>query len=139
MALWGFSRIPSNQRGPKSAIAKGVDFMMAHKLFKSHRSGEIIKEQWLRLHFPPVHYDILNGLRLMTNLGVNSDERLSDALDIVETKVKAGGRWLTEYVPSGYPERRGQSRIKFEKVGESSKWITLQSLIVLSRTGRIRL
>ena len=140
MALWGLSKIPPNRRTRelKSAVADGVNFMLAHQLFKSHRSGQVINEDWLKLHFPPVNYDVLNGLRLMTDLGVNSEERLGDALDFVQSKIRPGGRWVVEHVPIGYPEKRGQPSIKFEKVGEPSKWITLQSLVVLSRIGRHR-
>lgn len=141
MALWGLSRINPTQRTAevRDAIAHGIDFMLRHRLFKSHRSGQVIKEGWLRLHFPPIHYDILNGLRLMSDLGVNSDERLIDALDVVQSKMQQDGHWLTDYVPSGYPEKAGQPSIKFERKGDPSRWITLQSLVVLTRMGRIKL
>jgi len=141
MALWGFSKIPQNRRGPelRSAIARGVEFMLVHRLFKSHRSGQIIDEHWLRLHFPPINYDILNGLRLMTDLGVKSEDTLGDAVDLVQSKTGPEGLWLTEHVPSGYREKTGQPSIKFESLGRPSKWITLQSLVVLSRMGRIRI
>lgn len=139
MALWGLSKTGPSDRTTDldDAIALGIEFMLRHRLFKSHRTGEVIKDSWLRLHFPPLHYDILNGLRLMSDLGVDSDERLTDALDSVQSKVGDDGRWPTEYVPSGYREKRGQPSIKFESVGEPSKWITLQSLIVLTRAKRI--
>ncbi len=139
MALWGLSKTPKRKRTKEinGAISGGIEFLLRHMLFKSHRSGQVIKSEWTMLHFPPVNYDILGGLRLMTDLGITSDERLSDALDLVESKMQKDGRWLTEYVPRGTKERSGQPSIKFYKAGEPNKWITLQSLIVLSRTGRI--
>jgi hypothetical protein len=45
------------------AIARGHEFLLAHKMYRSHTSGEVINDRWTRFSFPPRwHYDILRGL-----------------------------------------------------------------------------
>ena len=112
--------------------------MLAHRLFKSHRTGRVINGKWLDFKYPPnVGYDVLHSLKLMTDLGVVSDTRLCDALDVVESKMARGGLWLLDRVPRGWSrEDASQRTIQLEKAGRPSKWITLQSLIVLSHTRR---
>ncbi len=136
MALWGLSKVPHDEKTGEigKAIQRGIEFMLAHRLFKSHRTGRVIEERWLKFGFPPnVAYDVLHSLRLLGDLGTVHDERLQDAIEVVESKAQRSGRWLLDRVP-GRPER-----IELEKAAQPSKWITLQSLIVLSRAGRIRM
>ena len=142
MALWAFSKIPANRRSPKlkRAIKGGVEFMLAHRLYKSHRTGKIIGRDWTKFHFPlNVRYDVLHSLKLLTDLGVASDKRLNDALDLVESKMQPDGRWLLDVVPERKLDKTGRSAIRLEEEGKPSKWITLNALTVLSRTNRIRI
>ena len=139
MALWAFSKIPAQQANTstRKAVKKGVEFMLAHRLFKSHITQEIIRRDWLRFSFPPnIAYDVLQGLKLMTDLGVARDKRLKDALDLVESKKLPDGRWALDAVPSPKKDKTSELTIELESKGKPSKWITLNSLIVLSRTGR---
>jgi hypothetical protein len=139
MVLWGLSKIPQRQRKTEiqKAIHRGTEFMLQHHLFKSHRTGRMIEEKWLDFHFPPVNYDVLLAARLMTDLGLAADERLTDAVQIVESKMRSDGKWLVDTVPRGYRQRKRQASTKLETEKSLSKWITLQSLIVLSRTNRM--
>jgi len=140
MALWAFSKIRSQQANAsvRRAVRRGVEFMLAHRLFKSHTTNEIIRADWLRFSFPPnVGYDALQGLKLMIDLGVCRDKRLRDALDLVESKKLPDGRWALDTVPSPKNDKTGALTIELESKGQPSKWVTLNSLIVLSRTGRM--
>jgi hypothetical protein len=39
---------------------------LVHRLFRSHRTGEIIKPVFIRFAFPPRwHYDIVRALRVL--------------------------------------------------------------------------
>ncbi len=70
---------------------------MRHRLFRSERTGKVIDPEWLRFHYPLYwHYDILQALRLLAPLGILSDERAQEALDIVERKRGPDGRWRVE-------------------------------------------
>ncbi|MFQ5951228.1 MAG: prenyltransferase/squalene oxidase repeat-containing protein [Candidatus Geothermarchaeales archaeon] len=139
--LWGLSEIPSSKRTPsiKRAIGRGVEFMLVHRLFKSHRTLKTIKPKWLVFKFPPhVRYDILHSLRLLTDLGVTKDNRLDDALEAVESKKQPGGVWLLDAVPRSPNKKRSEElTIELEKEGLPSKWTTLTALTVLTRTGRV--
>ena len=47
----------------RAAQARGREFLLVHRLFRSDRTGEIIKPVFLRFIFPPRwHYDILRAL-----------------------------------------------------------------------------
>src|SRR3989442_15692068 len=118
MALWAFTKIPAQQANAsiRKAVKKGVEFMLAHRLFKSHTTDEIIRRDWLRFSFPPnIAYDVLQGLKLMTDLGVDRDKRLKDALDLVESKKLPDGRRALDTVPSS---ERGQDRSTNYRVGK---------------------
>jgi hypothetical protein len=50
-------------RAVHAAQHRGREFLLVHRLFRSHRTGEIIKPQFTRFYFPPRwHYDILRAL-----------------------------------------------------------------------------
>src|SRR5262249_48734333 len=50
-------------RAVRAAQQRGREFLLVHRLFRSHRTGEIIKPIFLRFSFPPRwHYDVLRGL-----------------------------------------------------------------------------
>ena len=43
--------------------ARGREFLLAHRLFRSHRTGKMVKREITRFSFPPRwHYDALRGL-----------------------------------------------------------------------------
>lgn len=53
-------------RAVRAAQRGGREFLLEHRLFRSHRTGDIIKPIFLRLSFPPRwHYDILQALRVL--------------------------------------------------------------------------
>ena len=52
-----------------AAEEAGREFLLAHRLYRSHRTGEVVNEQFLRFSFPPRwHYDVLRGLELQPAL-----------------------------------------------------------------------
>ncbi len=97
--LWAFSELPRNQwpKGGRDAVERAVEFMLMHRLFKSDKTGKVINEEWTRLHFPLFYfYDILHGLRVLTELGCVEDEGLSDAVDLLRSKWLPDGTWPME-------------------------------------------
>jgi hypothetical protein len=94
----------------------------------------VVKAEMTRFEFPARwHYDVLRGLDYFRDCGAAHDERLQDAIDLLENRRQADGRWL---LPSGYP---GKAFFEMERVGEPSRWNTLRALRVLrwwtNRTG----
>ncbi|MBT3228381.1 MAG: hypothetical protein HOD43_12230 [Candidatus Marinimicrobia bacterium] len=103
-----------------------VEFLLKHKLFRSHRTGEIIDRKMLMLSYPSRwKYDILRALDYLQAAGISYDPRMQDALDILEKKRLRNGRWP---VQSKHP---GQTHFDMEKTGQASRWNTLRALRVL--------
>src|SRR5437660_1589627 len=52
-----------NVRRVQAAQRRGREFLLAHRLFRSHRTGAVIKPEFTRFSYPPRwHYDILRAL-----------------------------------------------------------------------------
>jgi len=113
----------------KSAIERGAEFLLMHRLFKAdHHDYRVINQSWLKLSFPWFYgYNILRGLDVLTKLGYIEDERLADSVEILHQKRQKDGTWILESAPIG----RMQTNI--EAKGNPSKWITLIALKVLKR------
>jgi hypothetical protein len=117
---------PDCARATREAQARGREFLLIHRLFKSHRTGAVVKAAMTRLAFPPQwHFDILRGLDYFLASGAAKDERLSDALELIEKKRTTEGTWLLENVYSG------KTHFTMETKGRASRWNTLRALRVL--------
>jgi hypothetical protein len=107
----------------RAAQQSGREVLLAHRLFRSHRTGEIIKPAFLRFSFPPRwHYDVLRALDYFQSVNAPRDERLADAIDIVRRNRGTDGRWPLQ---SRYP---GKTYFELERVGVPSRWNTLRVL-----------
>jgi hypothetical protein len=114
----------------RAAQQSGREFLLAHRLFRSHRTGEIIKPALLRFSFPPRwHYDVLRALDYFQSVNAPRDERLADAIDIVRSNRGADSRWPLQ---NRYP---GKTYFELERVGAPSRWNTLRALRVLKWWG----
>jgi len=114
----------------RTAQLRGIEFLLAHRLFRSHRTGEIIKPAFLRFAFPPRwHYDVLRALDYFQAVNAPRDDRLADAIEIVQRSRSADGRWPLQ---SRYP---GRTYFELERVGAPSRWNTLRALRVLKWWG----
>jgi hypothetical protein len=110
----------------QAAQRRGREFLLVHRLFRSHRTGEIIKPAFLRFSFPPRwHYDILRALDYFQSVNAPHDPRLTDAIDIVRNGRGAGGRWPLQQV------YKGKTHFELERLGAPSRWNTLRALRVL--------
>ena len=110
----------------RSAQRRGREFLLAHRLFRSHRSGKVIKPEFLRFSFPPRwHYDVLRALDHFQAADAPRDPRLADAIAVVRERRQADGRWP---LPHAY---RGKTYFQLERLGAPSRWNTLRALRVL--------
>ena len=116
-------------REPKAlrvAQVRGREFLLTHRLFRSHRTGEIMKAEFTRFSFPPRwHYDILRALDYFRGVDAAYDSRLNDAIEIVRGGRRGDGRWLLQN------RYRGKTYFEMERVGGASRWNTLRALRVL--------
>jgi hypothetical protein len=113
-------------RAVQAAQRRGREFLLVHRLFRSHRTGEIIKPAFTRLSFPPRwHYDILRALDYFQAVNAPCDRRLAEAIDIVRSSRREDGCWLLQH------SYKGKTYFELERLGEPSRWNTLRALRVL--------
>jgi hypothetical protein len=113
-------------RAVREAQRRGREFLLVHRLFRSHRTGEIIKPAFIRFAFPPRwHYDILRALDYFQAAQAPRDPRLADAIGIVQSTQLADGRWSLQQ------SYKGKTYFELERLGAPSRWNTLRALRVL--------
>jgi hypothetical protein len=116
----------SCQKEIDTALQHATEFLLLHKLFRSHRTGAIVKNSMTQFSFPPQwYYDILRALDFFQSIQAERDNRFSDAIEIVLKKRKPDGTW---HLQNRHP---GKSYFEMEKVGQASRWNTLRALRVL--------
>lgn len=114
-------------REVRAAQHRGREFLLAHRLFRSHRTGQIIHPVFLRPAFPPRwHYDVLRALDYFQAVQAPRDERLAEAVTLLRRKRRPDGRWNLEH---GFS--RGSVFFEMERLGKPSRWNTLRALRVL--------
>jgi hypothetical protein len=103
-----------------------LEFMLRHRLFKSHHTGEEIEPAFTMLSFPyRWHYDVLRGLEYFARAGAAHDPRLEEAVDLLLRKRLKDGAWPVQHKYSGLVF------FNMEKMGAPSRWNTLRALRVL--------
>ncbi len=107
----------------KAAQKHAVEFMFKHRLFKSHRTGKVIKPQFTKLTYPPRwYYDILRTLDYFRSAKIKFDPRMVDAFNLILKKRKKDGTWNLQ------SKHKGVEHFEMEKVGEPSRWNTLRAI-----------
>ncbi|MFQ5986978.1 MAG: hypothetical protein ACE5KQ_06430 [Thermoplasmata archaeon] len=138
--LWGlveFHRATSIGKALEAAH-RTTEFFLAHRLFRSERTGEVINTEWLKLHYPLYwHYDVLQALRILALATSLDDPRAQEALDVLEERRLPDGRWR----PGAYywyPPGSRKSNVEVVDWGRGgpNRMITLNALRVLKAGGR---
>jgi hypothetical protein len=113
-------------RRVREAQCRGREFLLVHRLFRSHRTGAVIKPIFLKFSFPPRwHYDILRALDYFRAVNAPRDPRLAEATEIVRNARDPSGRWPLQNI------YKGKSYFEMERLGAPSRWNTLRALRVL--------
>ncbi len=149
--LWAYSEIPRSRwsHRMKNSAERGAEFLLAHRLFKSHSDWREVELRGLakfykgnpvtKFHFPMYYYyDVLHALRVLTKLGYQDDPRLADGIHLLLSKMTPEGKWLLEgdWVRERTHDKR-KTRVTIERLQEPSKWVTLQCYRVLAKTGEL--
>ena len=118
---------PEKKRAISKIRAFGHEFLLAHRLYKSHRTGKVFDAKMTTMPFPPRwRYDFIRALDYFRACGALRDERMSDAIALLQKKQKNDGYWLMN---------NGMSGMKYfdlEAAGQPSRWNTLRALRVLN-------
>ena len=135
-ALWEYGRA-TGHRGADQAAGRAAELFLEHRLFRRAGTGRRIHPSWVVLHYPPYwHYDILQALHLLARLGLIRDERTGDALDLLDERRLADGRWRAGgswWMPSD--SSRVPEAVDWGRRGPSPM-ITLNALRALKAAGR---
>jgi hypothetical protein len=114
------------RREAEAAEARGREFFLRHRLYRSHHTGAIAKSSFTLFSFPPRWYhDVLRTLDYFRAARHGYDGRLEDPIALVLKKQRAGGTWLLQ---NRHP---GRTYFEMEQVGRPSRWNTLRALRVL--------
>lgn len=126
-ALLEYELAGGNRGGVKEARLRGQEYLLERHLLRRLTTGEVVNTAWTRFSFPNWwHYDVLRGLDYMRKAGVVPDERMAEAIGLVESKRGDDGRWALEH------RHPGTMAIEMdEDEGRPSRWITLRALRVL--------
>jgi len=115
------------------ARLRGEEYLLERRLFHRLSTGEALERDregstmFTRFAFPTWwHYDVLRGLEYLRRADITPDERMVEAIELVESKRDSDGRWLLEV---RYP---GNMPIEIDEgEGQPSRWNTLRALRVL--------
>ena len=108
-----------------AAMSVGRDFFLKDRLYRSHRTGDIVNPAFTRFPFPPQwHFDIVRGLEHFIAAGAPVDDRLGDAIDEIRRTRRRDGTWPAF---ARYP---GREWFRMEARG-SSRWSTLRAQRIL--------
>ena len=129
-ALAEIDRVEPGRPDISTAMANGREFFLEHQLYRSHRTGEVVKPAFTRLSFPPRwHYDILRGLDHFAATGSPWDERYRDALETLLARRRSDGTWPVQH------QHAGKVWFDIEQTGTPSRWNTLRALRVIRWAG----
>jgi hypothetical protein len=109
----------------RQAEQDGLEFLLRHRLYKSHLTGEVISEKFTLFSYPPRwFYDVLRGLAFFARAGAPKDERLQDAIELLRSRRRKDGTWAAENDHTG--------KVHFRLgTGNPARWNTLRALRVL--------
>ncbi len=112
-----------------AARLRGQEYLLERRMLRRRSNGEVIDPAWTQFSYPTYwHYDVLRGLDYLRAAGALPDRRMAEAIDLVESKRDADGRWPLENPHPG--------RLHFgmdEGEGKPSRWNTLRATRVLNR------
>ncbi|MGH8874219.1 MAG: hypothetical protein ACRDVM_03070, partial [Acidimicrobiia bacterium] len=121
--------------GVTEARARGQEYLMERRMFRSLSTGEVIDSNWTLFSFPTRwHYDVLRGLDYLRSADVEPDDRIAQAIELVEKNRRKDDRWPLQ---NPHP---GQVHFDMEEGADKpSRWNTLRALRVLSWAGPERI
>ncbi len=106
---------------------RAIEFLLEHRLYKSHRTGKVANDRMTRFHFPPRwYYDVMRVLDYFQKSDTDTDPRMQDAIDLIYSKRTSEGLWK---LPARYG---GKVFFELETTGKPSRWNTLRALRVLN-------
>ena len=118
-----------------AALRRGEEYLVARRMFRRLSTDEVVDLAFTQFSFPTgYHYDVLRGLDYLCAARVTPDARVAEAIDLVQSKRDAEGRWPLE---NPHENELVDARIRDlgfdmdEREGKPSRWNTLRAMRVL--------
>jgi hypothetical protein len=125
-----YERAVGGNQEVAAARVRGQEYLLERRLFHRLSTGEVTEPNtgvWVRFAFPTGwHYDVMRGLDHLRDAAAIPDDRLADAIALVESKRDAEDRWPREIT---YHDRLDVEMDEGEDL--PSRWMTLRALRVL--------
>src|SRR6267378_5138050 len=133
-ALLEYERASGSSPEVREVRLRGQEYLLERRTLRRLSTGEMIERDrkggaaWTRFAFPTWwHYDVLRGLEYLRHAGVVPDQRVAEAIKLVESKRDSDGRWRLE---TQHPDTMAVELDQGE--GQPSRWNTLRALRVLN-------
>jgi hypothetical protein len=130
--LLEYERSTGTNGDVSAARQRGEEYLLERRLLRRLSDGEIPQKRWLYLGFPNKwFYDVMRVADYFRQALPGPDDRMAEALDILESKRDPYGRWNLDHA---YHDRL---LVDFGDVeGQPSRWITLRGARVMRWAGR---
>jgi len=128
--MLAFGKLPKEKRTPliDRAVERGVDFLLSvNPATAAYPCGynEKPSRNWWKFGFPVFYItDILQLVESLVSLGYGRNRRLASAVQLIQKKADARGRWALDYVYSS-------PWTDFGEKNQPNPWVTLRALKVL--------
>ena len=129
--LLEYERSAGGDGDVRAARERGEEYLLERRLLHRLSDGEVPQKRWLYVGFPNSwFYDVVRVLDYMRSARPEPEERMKEALEIVESKRDDDGRWSLDH---RYHE---DLLVDFgDAEGQPSRWITLRAMRVLRWVG----
>jgi hypothetical protein len=125
----------------KESIERACEVFLQRHLLRRLTNQHIIRTSFTKLSYPPYwHYDFFFALKVMSEAGKIKDPRLSEALDLLQSKRLPDGGFPTEQKQYRVSEKisTGASPVDWGPVSKiaMNEYVTVQAATVLKLAGR---
>jgi hypothetical protein len=133
--MWGLHEyfLATGDTAARDAARRAAELFLEHRLFRSLRTGDVIKEGWLVPHYPPYwHYEVPQALLILGRMGLIRDPRADEAVDVLLSRRRSDGTWRAG--PAWWrPPGRAGSNIEVVDWGRTvpHQLVTLNALRIL--------
>jgi len=135
--LWEYGMASRDATARKAAQRAG-ELFLEHRIFRSHRTGQVMDPAMVVLHYPPYwHYDFLQALLVLSRMDRLPDPRADDALELLERRRRKDGRWQAgAYWWRALDAKTGSPDVVDWGRSRPNEMLTLNALRVLRAAGR---
>lgn len=124
--LASYRQYVNDDRDIQRVVSEAMEFLLIHRLFKSHRTGGIVDRKMTMLSFPPRwRYDIMRILDFAAAEHLAYDSRMDDAVAILKKKKIGSGFFKMQ---NRHP---GRTYFEMETPGQIGLWNTLRGMRII--------